>query len=172
MLGSALDLQRDMLGTLEAARREHGDVVRFVAGPPRLRSELYAVFHPDGVRRVLAAEADRYRKDNRFYQEVRWALGDGLLNSQDERWLRQRRFVQPLFTRKRIAGYADSMARRGRRPRQALGALGDGRRPPRDVADHAAGRRAACCSAPTSSAPCRSSAPRSRSSATTCAGAR
>jgi cytochrome P450 len=111
VLGSALDLQRDMLGTLEAARREHGDVVRFIAGPPRLRSELYAIFHPDGVRRVLATEADRYRKDNRFYQEVRWALGDGLLNSQDERWLRQRRFVQPLFTRKRIAGYADSMAR-------------------------------------------------------------
>src|SRR3954469_5604284 len=110
VLGSALDLQRDMLGTLEAARREHGDVVRFLAGPPRLRSELYAIFHPDTVRRVLATEADRYRKDNRFYQEVRWALGDGLLNSQDERWLRQRRFVQPLFTRRRIAGYAASMA--------------------------------------------------------------
>jgi cytochrome P450 len=110
VIGSALDLQRDMLGTLEAAQREHGDVVRFVAGPPGLRSTLYALFHPDAVRRVLATEADRYRKDNRFYQEVRWALGDGLLNSQDERWLRQRRFVQPLFTRKRIAGYADSMA--------------------------------------------------------------
>jgi cytochrome P450 len=106
VLGSALPLQRDMLGTLEAAQREYGDVVRFRAGP----TALYAVFHPDGVRRVLATEADRYRKDNRFYQEVRWALGDGLLNSQDDRWLRQRRFVQPLFTRKRIAGYADQMA--------------------------------------------------------------
>jgi cytochrome P450 len=41
---------------------------------------------------------------------VRWALGDGLLNSQDETWLRQRRFIQPLFTRRRIAGYAQSMA--------------------------------------------------------------
>jgi cytochrome P450 len=110
VIGSALDLQRDLLGTLQRAQREHGDVVRFVAGPPGLRSALYALFHPDAVRRVLATEADRYRKDNRFYQEVRWALGDGLLNSQDERWLRQRRFVQPLFTRKRIAGYADSMA--------------------------------------------------------------
>src|SRR3954454_20082718 len=109
VLGSALHLQRDFLGTLEAARREHGDVVRFVAGPPALRSTLYALFHPDAVRHVLSTEADRYRKDNRFYQEVRWALGDGLLNSQDERWRRQRRFVQPLFTRKRIAGYAGSM---------------------------------------------------------------
>jgi cytochrome P450 len=67
LLGSALDLQRDTLGTLESAQREHGDVVRFVAGPPRLRSTLYAIFHPDAVRHVLSTEADRYRKDNRFY---------------------------------------------------------------------------------------------------------
>jgi len=110
LVGSALDLRRDVLGTYEHARRAYGDVVRFVAGPPGLRATLYVVFHPDAVRRVLAGEADGYRKDNRFYEELRWALGDGLLNSQDERWLRQRRFIQPLFTRRRIAGYAQSMA--------------------------------------------------------------
>jgi cytochrome P450 len=106
VVGSAIDLRRAPLETMERARRDHGDIVRFVVG----RRELYVVFHPDGVRRVLATEADRYRKDNRFYEELRWALGDGLLNSQDARWLRQRRFIQPLFTRRRIAGYADSMA--------------------------------------------------------------
>jgi cytochrome P450 len=110
LVGSAFDLRRDVLGTYERARRAYGDVVRFVVGPPGLRATLYAVFHPDAVRRVLAGEADGYRKDNRFYEELRWALGDGLLNSQDERWLRQRRFIQPLFTRRRIAGYAHSMA--------------------------------------------------------------
>jgi cytochrome P450 len=106
VVGSAIDLRRAPIETMERARRDHGDVVRFALGP----RELYFVFHPDGVRRVLATEADRYRKDNRFYEEIRWALGDGLLNSQDARWLRQRRFIQPLFTRRRIAGYADSMA--------------------------------------------------------------
>jgi cytochrome P450 len=114
VLGSALDLRRDILGTYERARRAHGDVVRFVIGPPGVRATVYALFHPDAVRRVLASEADGYRKDNRFYQEVRWALGDGLLNSQDETWLRQRRFIQPLFTRRRIAGYARSMAEEAR----------------------------------------------------------
>jgi cytochrome P450 len=109
-VGSALDLRRDVLGTYERARRTHGDVVRFAIGPPGLRATLYAVFHPDAVRRVMASEADGYRKDNRFYEELRWALGDGLLNSQDDTWLRQRRFIQPLFTRRRIAGYAQSMA--------------------------------------------------------------
>src|SRR3954469_3459341 len=108
--GSGIDLRRAPLDTMERARRDHGDVVRFVVGPRCAGRELYVVFHPGGVRRVLATDADRYRKDNRFYEEIRWALGDGLLNSQDDRWLRQRRFIQPLFTRRRIAGYAASMA--------------------------------------------------------------
>ncbi len=109
LLGVLRDVRRDILGTLERARREQGDVVRLLVGPPRLRKTTYAFFHPDGVRHAMATEADRYRKDNVFYEEVRWALGDGLLNSQDERWLRQRRFIQPLFTRRRIAGYAEAM---------------------------------------------------------------
>jgi cytochrome P450 len=115
LLGVLPDVRRDILGTLERARRERGDVVRLVAGPPRLRRTIYAFFHPDGIRRALATEADRYRKDNAFYRELRWSLGDGLLDSQDERWLRQRRFIQPLFTRKRIVGYADAMAEEAER---------------------------------------------------------
>jgi cytochrome P450 len=106
VIGSALDLLRDTLGTHLRALHEHGDLVRFVTGP---RAFSYAVFDPDGIQRVLAREADRYRKDNVFYEEVRWALGDGLLNSQDERWLRQKRSLQPIFTRRRIAGYVPAM---------------------------------------------------------------
>jgi cytochrome P450 len=108
-LGVLPALKRDVLGTIERAHRECGEVVRLQAGPPGLRSTLYTIFHPDGVRRVLATEADAYRKENRFYQEIRWSLGDGLLNSQDDRWKRQRRFIQPLFTRKRIDTYAEGM---------------------------------------------------------------
>ena len=108
-LGLLKDLRGDVLGTLERARRECGDVVRLEAGPPRMRAVTYAFFHPDAVRHAMATEADRYRKDNRFYVELRWSLGDGLLNSQDARWKRQRRFIQPLFTRRRIAGYAAAM---------------------------------------------------------------
>lgn len=108
-LGVLPALRRDILGTLERARAECGDVVRLEAGPRGLRSTIFAVFHPDDVRHVLATKADGYRKENRFYNELRWAVGDGLLNSQDERWKRQRRFVQPLFTRRRIATYAEGM---------------------------------------------------------------
>jgi cytochrome P450 len=107
LVGVSRELRRDPLGTLERARREHGDVVRLVLGPGVTR---HALFHPDGVRHVLAGEADGYRKDGRVAEELRWTFGEGLLNSQDERWRCQRRLIQPLFTRPRIAGYADVMA--------------------------------------------------------------
>jgi cytochrome P450 len=110
LLGSGLALRRDFLETFRQAQREHGDIVRFETGPPGLRTSLYALFHPDHVRQVLATGADLYRKENVFYDEVRWAFGNGLLNSEDESWRRQRRFVQPVFTRRRIEGYAGDMA--------------------------------------------------------------
>jgi cytochrome P450 len=110
VLGSALELRRDLLGASERAARRYGDVVRFVAGPPGLRIELYLLAHPDGARQVLASGMANYRKDNAFYAEVRSAFGDGLLTSQDEEWQRQKRFLQPLFTPRRVAGYAAAMA--------------------------------------------------------------
>ena len=105
LLGSALDLRRDPLRTFLRAMHDHGDVARFVAGPPGLRQTFVVVFHPDAVQRVLGRGADRYRKDNVFYTEVRGLLGEGLLTSQDERWRGQRRLLQPLFTRRRLAAY-------------------------------------------------------------------
>jgi cytochrome P450 len=110
LLGNAADLRADMLGTCERAFRELGDVVRIRIGPPRAGRELTLLFHPDAAQRVLAANAAAYRKDSVFYAEVRGAFGDGLLTSQDETWQRQKRFLQPLFTPRRVAGYAEIMA--------------------------------------------------------------
>ncbi|MFE1553531.1 cytochrome P450 [Streptomyces sp. NPDC058734] len=110
LLGSLFDLKADSLGTYERARQRHGDVVRISAGPPGLRAELYCVFSAEGAQRVLASEAGNFRKDNAFYQELRDSFGNGLLTSQDADYMRQRRLVQPLFTRKRVDGYAGAVA--------------------------------------------------------------
>lgn len=109
LIGSALALRHDPLGTLLSAQREFGDVVRFVVGPPARRRTFVAVFHPEAVRRVLAAESRRYTKDSVAYREVAALIGDGLLTSQGQTWRRQRRTVQPLFTPKHVAGYAAIM---------------------------------------------------------------
>ncbi len=62
LLGSARELRRDMLGVCEQAFHQHGDVVRFLIGPPRLRLELYLLSHPDAAQRVLASSWRNYRK--------------------------------------------------------------------------------------------------------------
>ncbi|MFG2891687.1 cytochrome P450 [Streptomyces sp. NPDC048248] len=106
LLGSMLDLRRDSLSAFVRAQREHGDVVRLQAGPPGLRSVFHAVFSPAGVQQILGTEAANFRKDHPLYEEVRQAFGNGLLTSQDEDYLRQRRLVQPLFTKRRVDTYA------------------------------------------------------------------
>ncbi|MFF4954032.1 cytochrome P450 [Streptomyces chattanoogensis] len=109
LLGSMLDLRRDPLGTFLRAGREHGDVVRLEAGPPGLRSVFHAVFAPEGIQQVLGFEAANFRKDHPFYEEVRQTFGNGLLTSQDDDYLRQRRLVQPLFTKRRVDGCATAV---------------------------------------------------------------
>lgn len=110
LLGSLNDLRTDLLGMFTRAFHEYGDMVRFRAGPPRLGRELTVLFHPEGAHEVLGSHWQEYRKDTRFYQEIRIGIGDGLLTSQDEDWLRQKRYVQPLFTVKRVNSYAEAMA--------------------------------------------------------------
>jgi cytochrome P450 len=110
VLGSALDLRKSQIRTYERVMREHGDVVKLVVGPPGVRFDLYCVFHPDGVKAVLAGSREGYSKGNRFYQQIAQSFGWGLLTSEGELWRRQRRLVQPLFTRRQIAAYAELMA--------------------------------------------------------------
>ncbi|MFJ6580949.1 cytochrome P450 [Streptomyces sp. NPDC004288] len=110
LLGSMLDLKSDSLGTFLRARRDHGNVVRITAGPPGIRATLYGVFSAEGAQQVLAGESANFRKDNAFYEEIRESFGNGLLTSQDEDYLRQRRLVQPLFTKRRVDGYAAAVA--------------------------------------------------------------
>lgn len=109
LVGSALDLRRSQIRTYERVMREHGDVVRLVVGPPGLRFDVYYAFHPDGVKAVLAGSREGYSKGNRFYTQIAEVFGWGLLKSEGELWQRQRRLIQPLFTRKQIASYAELM---------------------------------------------------------------
>ncbi|MGP4048456.1 cytochrome P450 [Streptomyces sp. 2A115] len=128
LLGSALDLQRDSLDTFLRARHEYGDVVRISAGPPGLRSVMHCVFSAEGAQQVLATQTANFRKDNRLYEEIRLSIGNGLLTSQDADYRRQRRLIQPLFTKRQVDGYAaavtleaDSTVERWRAARDAAG---------------------------------------------------
>jgi cytochrome P450 len=98
-------------------------LVRFVAGPPGRRIVLHALFAPDHAQQVLAG-THGHTKQLPLYREIAVALGDGLLTSDGDDWQRQRRSIQPLFTRQRIAGYATVMAEEATRLLQPLPTAG------------------------------------------------
>ena len=60
---------------------------------------------PRDIRHVLQDNARNYHKSP-LYQKLRMSIGNGLLTSEDEFWLRQRRIAQPAFHRQRVAALA------------------------------------------------------------------
>lgn len=106
LIGVVPALRADAPGALLRARRQLGDVFAFKVG---LRRRLF-VAHPEHVQRVLVDNHANYRKHS-VYRKMRPLLGDGLLTSDGASWLRQRRLIQPVFHRARIAAFGDVMAR-------------------------------------------------------------
>jgi cytochrome P450 len=85
--------------------REYGDLPYFRLGG----QHVYLVNHPDYVREILVTKQATFTK-SRVLQRARVLLGEGLLTSEGEFHLRQRRLVQPAFHRERLAGYAAVMS--------------------------------------------------------------
>src|ERR687888_769012 len=99
-----LSFWRDPPNFLVSLAREHGDVARFRWG----RSDEYLLNHPDYVHRVLVTEQGSFMKGQAL-QEAKRMLGEGLLTSEGDLHLRQRRLMQPLFHRRQIAAYGEQM---------------------------------------------------------------
>lgn len=81
-----------------------GDITSFRLGP----QQGYFINDPEMIRDVLVVNAHKFMK-GRALQRAKGLLGEGLLTSEGEAHLRQRRMIQPAFHRNRIADYAQSM---------------------------------------------------------------
>jgi cytochrome P450 len=67
------------------------------------------VSHPDYIKHVLQDNHRNYGKNTFAYQTLQLTLGKGLVTSDGDFWLRQRRLAQPAFHRQRIEGFATMM---------------------------------------------------------------
>lgn len=107
-VGSLVDFGSAPLEFFPRLFKTHGDLVKFRVGP------LYAhiVRHPKDVARVLQENHTAYGKQTLGYKKMKLLLGEGLVTSDGDFWLRQRRIAQPAFHRERIAGFADTMVGR------------------------------------------------------------
>ena len=84
--------------------QQYGDISYFRLGP----QEAFFLNNPDYIREVLVTRHHSFHKGLAL-QRAKRLLGEGLLTSEGEFHLRQRRLAQPAFHRNRIASYAGVM---------------------------------------------------------------
>ncbi|WEO99877.1 cytochrome P450 [Streptomyces sp. FXJ1.172] len=104
VLGNVLDFRRDILQAMRRGHAAHGDLVRYRLGPVA----VHGVSSPELAADVLT-DTDRFGKlgpDN----PLRLVLGEGLLTGDDHKsWLRNRRMMQPIYTKQSLAGMFATM---------------------------------------------------------------
>lgn len=83
---------------------EHGDMVEIRLGPER----VYAVCHPDLLHQVLTNDRT-FDKGGIVYDRAREILGNGLVSCPHSEHRRQRRLLQPAFTRSQLAHYGPAV---------------------------------------------------------------
>jgi cytochrome P450 len=94
----------DPLGYFTGVMREYGDIV----GLRVLNFRIFLLNHPDHIEDVLVNHPRKFKRGRVLLANKR-VFGRGLLTSDGDFWLRQRRLAQPAFHRARIAGYASTM---------------------------------------------------------------
>ena len=114
LLGNLPAYRRDPLGFLSGLARDYGDVSAFRFGP----WTVTLLNHPDLIRDVLVTHQRNFAKGAGI-ELMKPLLGEGLLTSEREFHLRQRRLAQPAFHRKRIAAYGAAMVEEGARARDS-----------------------------------------------------
>src|SRR5579871_296737 len=100
--GHLPEMRRDLLGFYLHCARDYGDCTTLRFGIKR----IFFVNHPVLIEQVLHS-----RNFTKHYalRMNRLLLGNGLLTSEGDFWLRQRRLIQPVFQRERILSYAPDM---------------------------------------------------------------
>ena len=102
--GNLPDFRRDRLDFFVQCARDYGDVVKIRFA----HRSIYLVSHPDFIEEVLVTHSKNFSKHFALRLNP-LVLGKGLLTSEGDFWLRQRRLIQPVFVRSRIVGYAAAM---------------------------------------------------------------
>ena len=101
---SLFPFRRNPLTFMSELAAKYGDIAFFRSGVER----FFLINHPEYVKDMLVTSARKFAK-GRALERSRLLLGSGLLTSEGEVHLRQRRLMQPAFHRQRIAGYAQAM---------------------------------------------------------------
>jgi cytochrome P450 len=103
LLGVLPQVWRNPLDFFLRTALDYGGVVRMQMGP----APMYLVTHPDAVKHVLQDNNKNYIKG---YDQAKALFGEGLLTSEGDKWLRQRRLMSPAFSRSTLISLLPMMA--------------------------------------------------------------
>jgi cytochrome P450 len=104
-LDLAQDFQKDPLGTATSIHREFGDIAYMKLGP----LDYFLLNHPEYVKEVFVTRAREFPKTDAFKRIIRSVDGNGLVASEGDFWLKQRRMINPTFAHEKLAAYSDVM---------------------------------------------------------------
>lgn len=109
LFGTVREFRNDILGTMQKWVKEYGDAVRFRFF---LSNYGYLFCHPDHNKHFFQDNNRNYTKlPSPTVGALVPLVGYGLLTSDGESWLRQRRLVQPAFHRQRIQSFSRIMTK-------------------------------------------------------------
>jgi enediyne biosynthesis protein E7 len=100
LLGNVLEFKRDTVGAIVRGWREYGDVVRFRGVGPFF--PLYLFAHPDHVEYIFQENFRNFRRQDFLRKKFRMVVGNGLVTSEGDSWVRQRKLAQTAFQRERL----------------------------------------------------------------------
>lgn len=103
--GSLHDFQKNPLKFLTSLTETYGSVTTFRLGPFQ---RFFLVNDPDFIKEVLVTKQRSFIK-SRDIQSLKAIVGNGLLTSEKDFHLKQRRMIQPAFTKSHITSYAQDM---------------------------------------------------------------
>lgn len=96
--GSMRELVRQPLSFFLGITRQYGDVVCYRSAP----EVAFLISHPDHIRHILVDNNKNYSKATYTNNKFKDVIADGLLVSEGDTWLRQRRLMQPAFHQNRL----------------------------------------------------------------------
>ena len=104
ILGSVIPFFKDTLSFLKDTASHYGDIAYFQLG----NRNIYMLNHPDDIQDVLITNNRNFSK-SRALQRAKLVVGEGLLTSEGDTHLKNRRIIQPIFHNKVIPEFAETM---------------------------------------------------------------
>ena len=106
LLFDSKEIKKDILDFYNQMWKQYGDIVRLPIIP---NYTSYLLAHPDYAEHVLSTHQDLYPKPEITNRPLKMMMGESILTTEGDSWLKNRRLMQPAFHMKQLKNLVDVM---------------------------------------------------------------